>query len=320
MDKLDEKFDAVFSEIEAEYDELLEFVSAVEIMSDHKLYNHYQSRLKEIEVIALLFKEIKSIKNDILDFEKLGKSAELEILSLTESYNSKFAELKRIYARQKETKQEKVSLEISSKESEDFAFELTRLFESFFIKKGYEYSKENNGGTIELCVFGDNVYQKLSLFSGKIKRVQRGVENFATLVVIKQEDFEIDVKDEDLEIQTSKSGGAGGQHINKTESAVKIIHLPTGIFAECQDERSQTKNREKAMHSLIKKITQNSREKSEKNIKIQRNEQKNKLFASTPVVVIDYDANKFFTVSNKCGYKLKEILDGDLDLVFNNQI
>ena len=166
---------------------------------------------------------------------------------------------------------------------------------------------------------GKSVYALLKIFSGKAKKVLRGVETFANIVVLKTEEVETDIREEDLIIQTSRSGGAGGQHINKTESAVKIIHVPTGLFAECQDERSQGKNKEKAMQALQKKIEQRVLENQQKNIKNQRKEIRNKLFSATAELVIDFDANKVLLNSNKSEYKLKEIISGNLDLIINNQ-
>ena len=231
-----------------------------------------------------------------------------------------FDEMKTIYADSKERSLEEVGVEISSRDDLDFVGELKEMFVSFAKESCFESEIIESVGSVVLRISGDGAYTGLSLFSGKIKKIERGIETNALVVVLKMENTKIEIKEEDLEIQTSRSGGAGGQHINKTESAVKIIHLPTGISAECQDERSQGKNKEKAMRALIEKITQKQSEKQQKNIKNQRNELKSKIFSSTPEIIFDFDTNKVTVNKTKQEYKLREILSGNLQVMINNQV
>lgn len=318
MDMLSSEFCEIFETKESEYDELAELVSAVEVMSDHKLYSHYVSKMKGLEIVVLKYKQIKNLRDEISEFEELQLDDESdELKTMKDKLNNLCLEIKALYAESKDVEDEIAILEFSG-ESQIFVSELVFVFEKYFNLKNFDFSKEMQGESVKLKVSGNNVYKKLLPFSGKIKKIFRGEVCYATLAVIHDENFDIEIKDEDLEIQTSRSGGAGGQHINKTESAVKIIHLPTGIFAECQDERSQTKNKEKAMQALLKKITASSKEKYEKNIKNQRKELKNKIFATTANVVFDFDLNKVSLSSDKNDYKLKEILEGNLDLIINN--
>ena len=326
MNSVNNRFCEMFDKIENEFDEINELISAVEIMSDHKLYAHYIKRLKNIEEIANKYKKYKLILNDIAALEELrllenSDGVNVEIKELEGQKEDLFNEIKAIYAESRQEDVGQVEIEISTKDDLEFVDLLKEIFCSFAKQREFEYfEQDQQTDSIKLKIKGKSVYALLKIFSGKAKKVLRGVETFANIVVLKTEEVETDIREEDLIIQTSRSGGAGGQHINKTESAVKIIHVPTGLFAECQDERSQGKNKEKAMQALQKKIEQRVLENQQKNINNQRKEIRNKLFSATAELVIDFDANKVLLNSNKSEYKLKEIISGNLDLIINNQV
>lgn len=312
----------IFNRIENEFDEINQIVCHVEIMSDHKLYSHYLTKMKKLEVIAQKNKQYKKLLEDINDLKALNSGEiDAEIAELNETAERLLNEMKQIYRDGIAKENEQVVLEINSKEDDEFVALLSEIFEKYSNSNNYFFEcLEKKDGSAKLKIKGEGVYKNLACFSGKIKKIYHGVESHAIVVILKTEEENFELNEDDLVIQTSKSSGAGGQHINKTESAVKIIHKPTGIFAECQNERSQLKNKERAMEILRKKITQKLAEKSEKDIKNQRKEQNNVIFGSAPTVIFDFDLNKFTLNKEKLDCKLNKILDGDLDLIINNKL
>lgn len=319
-------FEQRFDQILSEFEEYKEISESVEVMSDHKLYAFYMSKIKRLESIAIKIKKYNELKQDIASLDELLKdSDDLSVRSEKEFMVAEkekiFEEIQKDLAKQKEKQEEIVIIEICSKEDFEFVEIIKNLIEDY-AKCGFVEFKvlEKSNDSYKLKVSGEGVFEKFNLLSGKVKRILRGEQTNASVVVIKQLDSQIEINEDDLLIQTSKSSGAGGQHINKTESAIKIIHKPTGIFAECQDERSQTKNKEKALKFLSEKIAQINAENIKKNDIKQRNDIKNKLFGTTASVVFDYDANKILLNENKTEYKLKDILDNGLEKIFNNNI
>lgn len=323
MDIVDKKFIEKFEEIYQKYSQLDELLQSVEIMSDNKLFVFYQKQKKQIERLADLYKnflkldeEIK-FNNELFEMEQnpsIKQNLEQDNNNLKAQKNEVFNQLKIEYSKSNSKQYQKVKIEVTSKNQENDALVLfVDFLKNVFAEQLKTFELSNKNAVI--CAEGEYVYDMVSYFSGVVKFVINSKEYLLQVVVLNDlcEEFEFD--ESDVEIELSKSSGAGGQHINKTESAVRLIHKPTGITAECQDERSQTKNKERAFEILRNKILQKNRENIEKNIKNQRNIQKNAIFSSTPKFDFDFDANKLFDTETKKSYSLKQILSGDIKLL-----
>ena len=179
-------------------------------------------------------------------------------------------------------------------------------------------------------ISGEGAYSRFKFESG-VLRVQRVPEtetqgrihtSTATVAVLPEaEEVDIDINPADLQIDTYRSGGAGGQHVNKTESAIRITHIPTGTVVECQDERSQHKNKDKAMKILRSRILEAEREKQQSSIAAERSAQVGTGDRSERIRTYNYPQGRLS--DHRIGltlYKLEQILSGDLDEVIDSLI
>ena len=326
MDSVNQKYFDKFIDLEAEYDECSELLSSVEIMSDNKLFEHYRKLKLKNEKVVISFKNYKQIQEELELAKELFETEQNEqgknelaksVQELEEKLIAVFEETKMIFVENGSKENQKTKIEISHKTGDkEFVLEIKEMIEKFATSMSFvlENISQSESQT-SFFVTGENSFEKLKALQGTVRKVQNTNETNVLVVVLQDAEEEIEIREEDIAIEISKSSGAGGQHINKTESAVKLIHLPTGITAECQDERSQGKNKEKAMNALKEKILQKIKENNQKYIKNQRNSLKNAIFSDTAVLIFDYDRNKVVDNRTKKNYSLKDILSGDINLI-----
>lgn len=215
-----------------------------------------------------------------------------------------------------------------------FAGVLYRMYSMYGETKGWKAEILNANATelggykeISFMIEGEGAYSRLKFESG-VHRVQRVPEtesqgrihtSTVTVAVLPEaEEVDVEINPADLQIDTYRSGGAGGQHVNKTESAIRITHLPTGTVVECQDERSQHKNKDRAMKILRSKILEAEREKQHDAIAGERRAQVGTGDRSERIRTYNYPQGRVSDHRiNLTLYKIDAILNGDLDEIID---
>ena len=321
------------------YEELdLELVKP-EVISDINMLTKLSKEHSSLEEVVTVYRRYKDVLTGISDDEELLKDSELrdmakeELEGLYKEKEELEGKLEILLLPKDENDSKNVIMEIrgaaGGDEANIFAGDLFRMYQKYADSLGYKIEVLNaedgtNGGfsQIEFMIKGDGAYSKLKYESGahRVQRIPvtesqgRVHTSTATVVVMpEQEDLEIEVKESDIKVDVYRSGGAGGQSVNTTDSAVRMTHLPTGIVVTCQNERSQLQNKEKALQILKAKIYEETIRKQEEE---QGNARRSKIGTgdrSEKIRTYNYPQNR--VTDHRIGLtlnKLDRIMEGDL--------
>ncbi len=329
--------------VEEKYIELCARAERPDFYADPKRAAAYLKEQKEMEPVVTAYRAYLRAKQDMQDALELmsGQSdAELKELCQEEYADAKKRseelekELKLLLLPHDPNDDKSVIMEIrggvGGEESALFAHSLFRMYNLYAASKGWSvellnYSETELGGVKEADfeIRGAGAYSRLKFESG-VHRVQRVPEtesggrvhtSTATVAVLPEmEDADVDIRPEDIEMQVYRSSGAGGQHINKTSSAVRLIHKPTGIVVSCQEERSQFQNREKCMMMLSSKLYQMEQERIESEYSGQRRSQVGSGMRNEKIRTYNFPQSR--VTDHRIGltlYKIDSVMNGDLD-------
>ena len=333
---------------EKHFEEINEELCQPEIISDQNRYKSLMKELKNLTPVVAKYrqykKEIESLgeAKEILSEsgvdKELKEMAELEMESAKENIEKITEELKILLLPKDPNDDRNVIVEIRAgaggEEAALFSGVLFRMYNMYAQSKRWKVEVLNANETqlggfkeISFMISGEGAYSKFKFESG-VHRVQRVPDTEAqgrvhtstvTVAVLPEaEDVEIDINPADLQIDTYRAGGAGGQHVNKTESAIRITHLPTGIVVECQDERSQYKNKDKAMKVLKSRLLQAKREEQESALAEERRIQVGTGDRSERIRTYNYPQSRL--TDHRIGltiYRLEDILNGNLEEVID---
>ena len=277
---------------------LQERMSDPEVISDQKLFSRIHKEYKDMEAVVKAFEKYQTLDDQLQQAQSLlnekdadiKEMARMEAEELKEEIEELTEHIKKLLIPKDPEDTSDAIFEIRAgtggDEASIFAGDLFRMYTAFFDEMGWKYDILSvNEGTvggyskIVVEVRGEEVFGKLKFESGghRVQRVPktetqgRVHTSAATVAVLPQlEEDEIDIRKEDLKVDTFRSSGAGGQHVNKTESGVRLTHLPTGLVVECTDGRSQIKNREIALQRLYQKVKDAKRNEEQSQLAAQR--------------------------------------------------
>lgn len=330
--------------VEERFEDINEKLCRSDVVADLEQYKKLMQELKTLTPIVEEYRRCKAAESDAAEAKALLDAGGLEhefkemVLEELDSARERVAEsserLKVLLLPRDPNDDKNVIVEIrggaGGEEASLFAGVLYRMYSMYAEAKGWKCEVLNSNPTelggfkeISFMIEGEGAYSRLKFESG-VHRVQRVPEtesqgrihtSTVTVAVLPEaEDVDVEINPADLQIDTYRSGGAGGQHVNKTESAIRITHLPTGTVVECQDERSQYKNKDRAMKILRSRILEAEREKQHDAIAGERRAQVGTGDRSERIRTYNYPQGRVSDHRiNLTLYKIEAILNGDLD-------
>lgn len=333
--------------VEKRYEELNSQISDPKVIANTNEWRKLVKEHSSMEDVVLKYREYKEIQNNMNEAKEMLEDPEMKELAEEEYYTSKDRlaeieeELKILLIPKDPNDDKSVICEIrggaGGEEAALFAGTLFRMYGMYAERKHWQIEILNENATelggykeISFMVTGKGAYSRLKFESG-VHRVQRVPDtessgrihtSTATVAVLPVvEDVEIDINPADIKMEVFRSSGAGGQHINKTSSAVRLIHIPTGMVAECQTQRSQLQNREYAMNMLKSRLYDIEKQKQDSQIANTRKSQVGSGDRSEKIRTYNYPQGRI--TDHRIGfsvYQMENFLNGDLDEMINNLI
>ena len=337
--------------VEKRFEELTQKISDPEVIARQNEWREYMKEHAELEPIVEKYREYKKVEkeyqeakemmDDASTDKELKDLAEMEMLEAKEKLPKIEEEIKILLIPKDKDDDKNVICEIRAGAGGDeaalFAGTLFRMYSMYAERKHWklEILNENETGLggykeISFMITGKGAYSRLKFESG-VHRVQRvpdteasgrihtSTVTVAVLPVV--EDVEVEINPSDIKMEVFRSSGAGGQHINKTSSAVRLIHVPTGIVVECQTERSQFQNKDNAMRMLKTKLYDMEKQKQDSEIRNARKSQVGSGDRSEKIRTYNYPQGRI--TDHRIGfsiYQMEDFLNGNLDEMIDNLI
>ena len=334
-------------EIEVKYEDLTRKISDPEVISNQEEWRKMMKEHSDIEPIVLKYREYKTVKKNFEDSKEMLNDPDMKDLAEVEMLESKEklpvleSELKILLIPKDPDDDKNVICEIRGGAGGDeaalFSATLFRMYSMYCDRKGWKLDVLNENSTelggykeISFMITGKGAYSRLKFESG-VHRVQRVPDTEASgrihtstasvSILPEVGDVEININPADVKMEVFRASGAGGQHVNKTSSAVRLIHIPTGMVAECQTERSQFQNRDYAMKLLQSKLYEKEKAERDQEIDSARRSQIGNADRSEKIRTYNYPQGRI--TDHRIGFsvfKLQSFLDGDLDEMIDNLI
>ena len=332
-------------EVEKRYEELTKKISDPEEIAKQNEWRKNMKEHADLEPIVLKYREYKKVKQAIEEAKEMISDPELKDLAEEEMLRNKELlpkleeELKVLLIPKDPDDDKNVICEIRAgaggEEAALFAGTLFRMYSMYADRKHWKLDVLNENETglggykeISFMIKGNGAYSRLKYESG-VHRVQRVPEtessgrihtSTATVAVLPEvEDVDIEINPADIKMEVFRASGAGGQHVNKTSSAVRLIHIPTGMVAECQTERSQMQNREYAMKLLRSRLYEKEKAERDSALENERRSQIGNAERSEKIRTYNYPQGRI--TDHRIGmsiYQMDNFLNGDLDEMIDN--
>jgi len=336
-------------DVEKRYEELTVKVSDPEVINRQDEWRGYIKEHAEIEPIVLKYREYKKVQNDLEEAKammndsdkEIRELAEMEMLEAKEKLPQIEEELKILLIPKDPDDDKNVICEIrggaGGEEAALFAGTLFRMYSMYAERKHWKLEILNENATelggykeVSFMITGKGAYSRLKFESG-VHRVQRVPDteasgrihtSTATVAVLPEVgDVQIELNPADIRMEVFRASGAGGQHVNKTSSAVRLIHEPTGTIAECQTERSQLQNREYAMRLLKSRIYEKEKLEQDQKLANERKSQVGSGDRSEKIRTYNYPQGRI--TDHRIGlsiYQMEDFLNGNIDSMIDNLI